>query len=102
MQLAISVVISFMFCAVSYFCVCSNCLCSGDLCSSRQALLAQRHGDDHGRSGHAGPSLSNSLGSGPSDSLTHDNVDDDERVDVVGNDHRPDSVSPSLPRHHGK
>ncbi|CAL8115688.1 unnamed protein product [Orchesella dallaii] len=67
---------------------------------NRQALLAQRHGDDHPRSSNAGPSLSNSLGSGPSDSMTHDNVDDDERVDVVGNDHRPDSVSPSLPRHH--
>ena len=72
--------------------------------SSRQAMLAaQRHGDDHPRSGGGlgGHSLGNSLGSGgPSDSMCHD--DDDERVDVVGNDHRPDSVSPPPVRHHGK
>ncbi|CAG7821333.1 unnamed protein product [Allacma fusca] len=68
----------------------------------RQAMLAaQRHGDDHPRSNsNAGPSLGNSLSSAPSDSMCHDNVDDDERVDVVGNDHRPDSVSPPPVRHH--
>ena len=73
-------------------------------CLSRQALLAaQRHGDDHPRSSsNAGPSMNNSLGSGPSDSMCHDNTDDEERVDVVGNDHRPDSVSPPPSRHHGK
>jgi hypothetical protein len=59
-------------------------------------LAAQRHDS----SSNAGPSVSNNLSSGPSD-FCHDN-DDDERVDVVGNDHRPDSVSPPLTRHHGK
>ena len=73
-------------------------------CICRQAMLAAQRHDDHPRSssnmGHH--SLGNSLGSGPSDSMCHDVVDDDERVDVVGNDHRPDSVSPPPVRHHGE
>lgn len=57
-------------------------------------LAAQRHGDDHGSSSNNSGTLGNSL----NESMCPDN-DDDERVDVVGNDHRPDSVTPP-PRHH--
>jgi len=65
-------------------------------------LAAQRHDNDHSISNHSGPSMSNSHGLGASESMCQDSMDDDERVDVVGNDHRPDSVSPSPSRHHGK
>ncbi|XP_021949014.1 optomotor-blind protein isoform X3 [Folsomia candida] len=63
---------------------------------NRQAMLAAQR---HDGSRDAGPSASNNLSSGTTDSMCHD-PDDDERVDVVGNDHRPDSVSPPLHRHH--